>query len=71
LHRLARIDADADPQRDLELLGGFAEPRLKIDAGADRRTSRGEDEQRFVAANLDELAAVLLALVGGDARELL
>jgi hypothetical protein len=43
----------------------------EIDARTDRRAGRREDEKGPITANLDHLAAVVLAFIHHDAREFL
>jgi hypothetical protein len=69
LDRLARVDPDADPQRNVELGRGLMELLLEVDRGADRLTRGAEDHERLVAADLDELAVVRLDIVVHDRLE--
>ena len=70
-HRLAGIDADPDPERDLVVeVGLLVEPRLQVDGAPDRLARRREDGERLVASDLDDAAAVQLDVLGDDLDEL-
>src|SRR5262249_61906231 len=66
-HRLARVqsDADAQGQRRVEL-DLVREHELEVDRSTERLAGRGEDGQRLVAAQLDDLAIVRLDALPRD-----
>jgi hypothetical protein len=61
LHRLSRVDADADTEWKLRVDRCLlVELLLEIDRRTDRLARRSEDDEGFVASNLDGPAAVRL-----------
>ena len=70
-HGLARVDPDPDGQRELWVGRGLlAAGRLQLDGRPDRGHDRVEHRQRFVAAELDDLAAPGLDRFPRELREL-
>ena len=70
-HRLAGVDADPDPQRKLVVeIRLLVEPRLQVDGAPDRLARGREDGERLVAADLHDLAAVQLHVLGDHLDEL-
>ena len=47
----------------------LVEPRLQVDGAPDRLARRREDGERLVAADLDDLAAVQLDVLGDELDE--
>ena len=69
--RLARVDADPDAERKIVVERRLlVEPRLERHGAPDRLASGGEDRESLVTADLDDLAAVRLHLLGEELDEL-
>ncbi len=68
---LTGVDSDPDRERKVGLGQRLLlEQRLEVDRGADRLPRGREHRQRLVAAQLDQLAAVCLHLLGDEVGEL-